>query len=133
MAITGGIIAVATVGSAVEERKAGKAQREANAVSNASQKVQDRNTLKQKQRELAIRNAQIQQSASNTGVSMSSGELGALGGLQTMYSGMLAQLQGQQKTADAITALNNKRAGALSRANTFQAINGLATTYGTMG
>lgn len=133
MAVTGAIIAVATVASVVEERKAGETQKESNAVSTASQKIQDRNALKQKQREQTIRAAQIKQAASSTGVSMSSGEIGALGGLQTMYSGMVAQMKGQEKAADAITALNNKRAGALSRSNTYQAVNSLATLYGTMG
>jgi len=129
MAVSSSILVGTSVGSTVgsidAQNKARRAEKEANAVATAAQKTQDRNMLKQKQREQRIRAAQIQQSAANTGVTGSSGEFGALGSLQTMYSGLIAQVQGQQNASDAITALNNKRSNYISQSNTFQAFGNL--------
>jgi len=132
MAVTAAVFTVASTGASIySQNKARQAEKESNAVGTAAQKTADRNAIKQKQREQLIRAAQIQQSASNTGVTGSSGELGSLGGLQTMYSGVVAQIQGQQNAADAITALNNTRSRYLSQASTYQGISSLAmTSYG---
>lgn len=132
MAVTAAIVLVASTAASIDsQNKARKAEKESNAVGTAAQKTADRNALKQKQREQRIRAAQIQQSASNTGVSGGSAEFGALGGLQTMYSGLVAQMQGQQNAADAMTALNNTRSRYMSQASTYQAVGSLAMSgYG---
>lgn len=127
MAVTAAVVAVAGTGySIVQGNKAAATQRESNRVANATQKIQDRNLLKQKQREQAIRAAQIRQAASSTGVAESTGEIGALGGLSTIYSGMVAQMQGQQAAADGMTALNNKSATQMNRARTGQGLANLS-------
>lgn len=129
MAVTAaltGILVTTTAATIDSQNKARRVQKEANAVGTASQLTADRNALKQKQREQRIRAAQIQQSASNTGVSASSGEIGALGGLQTMYSGLVSQVQGQQNAANAMTDLNNTAARYNSQASTYSALGNLA-------
>lgn len=127
MAVTAAITTVVATGASVySQNKARQAEKESNAVGTASQKVADRNALKQKQREQLIRSAQVQQAASNTGVTGSSGEFGAFGALQTMYSGLVSQIQGQQKAADAMTALNNTRSRYMSQASTYNSLGNLA-------
>lgn len=129
MALTAtlGVVVGSTAASINQANKAEAAQRESRAVSTATQKIQDRNMLKQKQRELMIRSAQIKQAATSSGVSASSGEIGALGGLQTMYSGLMAQITGQQKAADAITNLNDKAAAYQQRSRNYAAVSNLAS------
>lgn len=127
MAVTAAVAAVGSLGASIHyQEKAASAQRNANRVANASQKAADRTALRQRQRETRIRQAQIMQSAQNTGIAGSSGAMGAFGALQTMYSANVAQQQGQAVAMDAISSLNQKAASYTNKANYASQISNLS-------
>jgi len=119
-AVTAAIIASAVIsaGTAYEQSrkakstasKAKKVAAESNAVSRAEQQAQQGQNTRAQVREERIRRAQILQQSANTGVSGSSGEAGALGGLQTTIGSNLAAATRSGNAAIAITNLNQKAA-----------------------
>lgn len=127
MAEVAAVAAVGSLGASVYyQEKSASAQRESNRVGNAAQKAADRNALRQRQRETRIRQAQIMQSAQNTGTAGSSGAMGAFGALQTMYAANVAQQQGQAVAMDAMSALNQQAATYSRRAGYADQISNLA-------
>lgn len=127
MAVTAAVAAVGSLGASIHyQEKAASAQRNANRVSNATQKAADRTALRQRQRETRIRQSQILQSAQNTGTAGSSGAIGAFGALQTMYAANVAQQQGQAVAMDAISSFNQQAASAQNRASYANQISNLS-------
>lgn len=124
--------AATTVYSTVEANRAGKkaagAQKEAADVAAAQQKQADAEARRKQIREQRIRAAQIEQGASNQGVSGSSGELGSLSALATNSASNLAVMSGNQRAAEGIGASNQRALNAQSDAQQAQALGGIAST-----
>tara|TARA_R110000772_G_scaffold144025_1_gene253576 strand:- start:8661 stop:9113 length:453 start_codon:yes stop_codon:yes gene_type:complete len=118
--------AVSTVAQIDASKTAARRQKRAGELKQNTQLGQDRDARVQSSREQRIRRARILQSGENTGSSGSSQESGVLGGMSTIVS----QAQGNQSSQKfANIAIGNQMqsaADAASRANTFQAISGLA-------
>lgn len=124
--------AATTVYSTVEQnraqRRSASAQKEASDVSAAQQRQQEAEARRKQIREQRIRAAQIEQGATNQGVSGSSGELGSLSALSTNSASNLAYLSGQQRAAAGITAANQRSLNAQSDAQNAAAIGGISST-----
>lgn len=92
-----------TIQSNHNAKKAAGAQREANDVSAAQQRIQEAEQRRQQIRQQRIRQAQVEQSASNVGASNSSGEIGAVSGIQSNTANNLAFGQSAALAAQGIT------------------------------
>lgn len=127
MAIVAAVTAIASLGYSVHsgERSASK-QREAGRVGTASQKISDRQALRQRQRETRIRQSQMMQSASNSGIGTSSGAIGAVGSLDTQYAALRASQTGQQFAAESMSQLNNSAAQSQFKSQIAGQVSGLA-------
>lgn len=118
MAAVSTIVAVAAVavaaGSAYMAQKNAKAaakdRKEAGRVGQAEQAAQRNQSRRQQVREERVRRAQIMQSSQNTGVSESSGELGATSALGTLISGNIATQSRQQNSSNAIASWSQSAA-----------------------
>lgn len=118
MAAVSTIVAVAAVavaaGSAYMAQKNAKAaakdRKEATKVGQAEQAAQRTQNRRQQVREERVRRAQIMQSSQNTGVSESSGELGATSALGTLISSNVATQARQQNSSDAIASWSQSAA-----------------------
>lgn len=111
MAVGAAIAAVVvTAASAYQQSKqasaAAKDRKEASRVAQAEQAAQQNQNRRQQVREERVRRAAIVQSAQNTGVSQSSGELGATSALGSLIGGNLAGMQRTQNTSAAIGNLS---------------------------
>lgn len=112
-------LAVSTV-SAVKQvqgqqeaaREGKKTQREQEAM-NAARAAQER---RQQIREERVRRARILQSSENTGVTESSGQIGAEGGLATQLSGNVGFNRGQIRSAGMISDFQQNAQDAMDRA-----------------
>lgn len=120
MAAVSTIIAVAAVAvaagsaymSSQEAKAAAKDRKKAAAVSQAEAAAQKNANRRQQVREERVRRAQIMQGSQNTGVSQSSGELGATSALGTLIASNVAAQTRQQNSSDAITSWTQSAANA---------------------
>ena len=105
---------VVTAASAYQQSRAAQAaakdRKEASRVSQAEQAAQQNQSRRQQVREERVRRAQILQNSQNTGVSQSSGELGATSALGSLIDGNLAGMQRQANSASAIGGLSQSAA-----------------------
>jgi hypothetical protein len=127
MAVGAAIAAVVvTAASAYQQNRQAKAaakdRKEAAQVSQAEQAAQQNQSRRAQIREERVRRAQVLQSSQNTGVSQSSGELGATSALGTLIGGNLAGMQRQQNSAGAIGGLTQSAADADMKGATWGAI-----------
>ena len=97
-----------------------KARKEASAIKSATQKSADAEKRKQQMRELRVKRARLLQSSENTGVTGSSGEIGAIAGQTSQVGSNFAFMSGQAAAADGITNVlaegESKAQGHLSNA-----------------
>lgn len=130
-------LAVSTV-SAVKQvqsqqeasREGKKAQREQEAM-NAARAAQER---RQQIREERIRRARILQSSENTGVTESSGQIGAEGGLATQLSGNVGFNRGQIRSAGMISDFQQNAQDAIDSANLWGQVGQLSgSIFGAAG
>ncbi|SPF82139.1 hypothetical protein [Pseudomonas phage GP100] len=118
MAAVSTIVAVAAVAvaagsmymSSQEAKAAAKDRKQASQVSQAESAAQRNQNRRQQVREERVRRAQIMQGSQNTGVSQSSGELGATSALGTLISSNVATQSRQQNSSDAIASWNQRAA-----------------------
>lgn len=122
---TGGASLLVTQPMRMQE-KMEERQRESQRIQRASQQVKDVEERRKMARQERIRRARIEQSAVNMGAQGSSGEMGAVSALATNTSGAMAQMSGQQQTADQLTELNQQIAGIQSNLNLFNTATNLA-------
>lgn len=115
----------ATAGIA-QGQVAAKKQERAGELQQNTQMGQDRQARQQSAREQRIRRARILQAGENTGTSGSSQESGTLSGQQTIFAQAQGNQTSQQLSNIAIGNQMQSAADAASKANTFQAISGLA-------
>lgn len=115
MAVGAAIAAVVvTAASAYQQSRAAKAaaseRKEAGRVAQAEQAAQQNANRRQQVREERVRRAAVLQSSQNTGVSQSSGELGATSALGSLIGGNLAGMRRQENSSAAIGNLNQSAA-----------------------
>lgn len=115
MAVGAAIAAVVvTAASVYQQSRAAKAaakdRKEAQAVSQAEQAAQQNQSRRAQVREERVRRAQILQNSQNTGVSQSSGEIGATSALGSLIGGNLAGMQRQTNSSAAIGGLTQSAA-----------------------
>lgn len=127
MAVGAAIAAVVvTAASAYQQSRQAKAaaseRKEAGRVQQAEQAAQQNQNRRQQVREERVRRATLIQNSQNTGVSQSSGELGATSALGSLIGGNLAGMQRQQNSSAAIGGLNQSAADADLRGSQWQAI-----------
>lgn len=150
-----GALAIGTLSYVSQVKSNKEAQRNVSRANSENKKTQAEqkalnaqkaaNERRQQIREERVRRAQVEQSAENTGVAGSSGELGAVSGLTTQLGANigtnLGQLQGvqninnySQAAADFSTAANRNQSDASSAAsifslagNVFQGAGGFST------
>lgn len=119
-----------SAGSAIarrnQARKAAAATNEANAVSTATGEINNRLARRRAAREERLRRARLKQSASNYGVSGSSGEFGALSALQANSQTNLANQNANEVAARGISAANQRAANAQTSIERISAFEGLA-------
>jgi len=96
------------------QKKAAGAQKDAADTSAALQKNQEMEARRKQIREQRIRAAQIEQSASNQGVSYSSGQLGSISALTTNVGSNLAAMSAQNYAANGIGQANQTAVNAQS-------------------
>lgn len=118
--------AASTAVSYAQGKRAEKAQREANKISESNQLNQDRIARRRAAREERIKRARIISSATSNGAGDSSGKTGAISALSSNYGQVVAQQSSEQKAAKGITKQNNRIASAESTANTFNELNKFA-------
>lgn len=130
---------------AINEQKTARAEQEA---VNARQAAEER---RQQIREERVRRAQVIQSSANTGVSGSSGEIGAVSNLSNQLGSNIGYNTSQIRAANNITAANQRASDFLSSAqskinsanqwgqvsglglNIFQAGGGFNSIFGSQG
>ncbi len=111
-----------------QAKKAAAARREGAAVQSASQKNKDRLARRRTAKEIRLKRARLAQSSENTGVSGSSGELGATSALTASAGTSIANQNASILASDGISRQNAAAASAQSKANRF---NGLANLFNT--
>lgn len=109
------------IASANAAASSAAAQKEASAIEGAQTKVQSQQSRRQRIREERIRRAQIIASSENQGTSASSGELGAIGALQSNLAGMIGTSLGESRAAQGINNNMQRAADFSSQSNTISA------------
>ncbi len=112
--------AVGVAGAVVQGVAAGQAaaaSKEANAINRAQNQIEGRDSRRQAVREQRVRAAQIAAAAENTGVSNSSGAVGAIGALNTNLAGAFGQSFGKAQSNASINTQNQRAADAQSFGN----------------
>lgn len=118
MAAVSTIVAVAAVAvaagsaymSAQAAKDAAKDRKQAGKVSQAETTIQRNENRRQQIREERVRRAQVLQGSQNTGVSESSGELGATSALGTLIGSNVATQARQANSSNAISSWNQSAA-----------------------
>lgn len=128
MLIGGGLMVAGTVAQIEGQRKASNAQEDARGqqmAQNASEAARER---RQQIREERVKRAQILQSASNTGVSDSSGAAGAVGSLSTNLSSNIGTNIGRIESANRISMFEQTAADAMFMASVGNQVAGIGGT-----
>ena len=126
---------VATVVSAgasiVGAKQAADAQEESNEIQSAQQKMNDVSAARRKVKEARVARARLMQSSDAFGTTGSSGEAGALSGLNTQLAGNLARQTGQANTANALSAVSQDLADKQFITGSIGAVAGVAQSIFT--
>lgn len=123
------LTAVAGVAGAVQQRKISKAQRRQNRINNRIAAVSRQRNIRRAVAASRIERAQVLSTGFQLGVSGSTAEQGAVGGIQSDIASNVGfsnlQFTGQQ----ALSSLSDRISGFQQRANTFGAVANLAGTF----
>lgn len=131
------VAALAVAGAAAYQQSraakaAAKDRKEASAISQAEQAAQQNQSRRAQVREERVRRAQILQSSQNTGVSQSSGELGATSALGSLIGGNVAATARQTRSAAGVGGAMQSAADQELRGAQWGAIGGFAgSVFGT--
>lgn len=135
--ILGAVGAASATYGTIEARKAGKkqagAQKEASEISAAQQKQAEMEQRREQVRQQRIRVAQVEQSASNAGAGGSSGELGAVSGVNTITGSNIAFGQSTTLAAQGISKQNQRAADAGLSSQINQGIAGIGFSAVNLG
>lgn len=124
--LTLAVTAATTIASTVQARKAAKSRKRAQAISNASEEIQNRTARRRAAREERIRRARLVQSAETSGAENSSGLVGATSALGSNLAAGIANQSSQRRGAQAISAANQKATDAEDRGRFFNSLGSLA-------
>ena len=128
MAIAGAVIAVVGLAVSVDAAKASKRAQDRQAANQASAAATERAIKRRKSiRQQRIRAAQLEQSAVNTGVAGSSGEIAGLAGTASTFASSEAALSSGAATS--LRSLNNARD--IGKAGVKSAVGGALTSIGS--
>lgn len=127
LAIGLAVSAASTVVQAVQARKSARARKEAQAVSTAGENIRNRAARRRAAREERVRRASLIQASENGGTEGSSGEIGALASIGSSFGAAEARQRGSIRTAEGISAANQKAADATSTAQSIGALSQFAT------
>lgn len=116
------VSAVGTYMTIKEQQKAVRLQRQANAVSKAEQDAQVAMQRRAQVRQERVRRAEIIASATDSGVGMSSGMLGATSAVGSLVEGNIANISRNKVSSDTANMFNQQAADAQGQARTYQAI-----------
>lgn len=111
-----------------QQRRASRAATTQNRINTASGQIENTLARRRAAREERVRRARLKQSASNTGISESSGVFGAVSSLRTNADGAIAGQEGQRLAAAGISAALQRRADAESAINSIRSFQQLGTT-----
>lgn len=106
--------------------KAAREQKKANDIQSAQGQVDAAAQRRAQVRQERVRRAQIDQQSRNTGVSMSSGELGSTSALGTQIGNNIASISQSQVTANGVTSRLQAAADATSNAQTWAQVGSVA-------
>lgn len=131
-AIAAVIASIVSVGaSVVGSKQAADAQEEQNEIQSAQQKMNDVSSARRKVKEARVARARLMQSSDAFGTTGSSGEAGALSGLNTQLAGNLARQTGQANTANALSAVSQDLADKQFITGSIGAVAGVAQSIFT--
>jgi len=131
-AIAAVIASVVSAGaSIVGSKQAADAQEEQNEIQSAQQKMNDVSSARRKVKEARVARARLMQSSDAFGTTGSSGEAGALSGLNTQLAGNLARQTGQANTANALSAVSQDLADKQFITGSIGAVAGVAQSIFT--
>ena len=131
-AIAAVIASIVSVGaSVVGSKQAADAQEESNEIQSAQQKMNDVSSARRKVKEARVARARLMQSSDAFGTTGSSGEAGALSGLNTQLAGNLARQTGQANTANALSAVSQDLADKQFITGSIGAVAGVAQSIFT--
>ncbi len=126
--------AAVTAGAAVvnyqQSQRAARASRRANRIAGANEQTRNRLARRQAAKKTRLQQAQILQQSENTGVSGSSGQIGAVGSLQNTFAQATAFQSGNTLAAQGISTQNQIGADARSKAQAASDIGSIATSVG---
>lgn len=114
--------AVSTVEQIQASKESNRAQRRAASVAQAQNTVSMQDNVREQIRQERIRTAQIQQSAVNTGVGQSSGDIGGVSALTSQVGSNIGSMSGQIDSESSILNYRNQASSLMSQANTWGAI-----------
>lgn len=121
-----GLAVATTVASVDQQQKARSAQKQAASEQKAMNAADAMRERQRQMREERIARARIEQSSINTGVSGSSGEIGALSSLATQLSSNIGANLGKIQAANSISDFEQTAADALNRSRTYDQMGQLA-------
>lgn len=121
--------AVGTAFSVNESANARRAQKEGRAISGAQDKQEAIRMSRQKAREARVRKAQILQASENTGVSDSSGQVGALAAVMQSQNAQQSYLSGQELTAARMSTVMQDEADSMFRSQIIGGVTNLFSSY----
>jgi len=119
------ITAVSTFAQISQEKKRVAAETEARDITSANEQLRNRAARRKAVREERIRRRRIQQVSVNTGVAGGSGEIGALAALSASVGRNIAFQEQETKSAQGISAQNQRAADATSAITRIRAFEGL--------
>jgi hypothetical protein len=128
-AVIASVVAAGT--SIVASKQAADAQEESNEIQSAQQKMNDVSSARRKVKEARVARARLMQSSDAFGTTGSSGEAGALSGLNTQLAGNLARQTGQANTANALSAVSQDLADKQFITGSIGAVAGVAQSIFT--
>ena len=123
-----GLAVAGTVGSAIQGRKAEKAQKRARQLQERQEKLKQRREELRARREARIEQARIAQAGANVGASGSSAVVGGVASLQSQLSSNLSFLNESGNLAQQQSRFLQKAANAQARAGEFGAVANLGFT-----
>ena len=122
-------LALSTVGTVVQQRKASEAQRKSTKLSQRRADIQATRDRREQVRAARIQRAEILSTAANTGAAGSSSEAGAIGSIQTQLGSNIGTSFLFQDISQRQSSANVAASAAQSRAATFSSIGNLAGSF----
>jgi hypothetical protein len=132
-ALAAGALALSAAGTAVsitQNRKATRAQEEADSVSRAQAEIENQKEIRRGIIQSRIAQAQTQAAGEAQGAGDSSGIQGSLSSARAQLSSNVGLARGTQAANSAINAANSRANRAISNANTATAVGNLGAQFG---